>query len=65
MTPSPSPFTSPLFDIRTDPACIFGTLDCCFLCIKEKWLKKMSLKKNNCYLSVHGVFKSEFNIAKI
>lgn len=34
-----------LFDIRTDPACIFGTLDCCFLCIKEKWLKKMSLKK--------------------
>lgn len=66
MTPPSSP-SSPLlalFDIRMDPACIFGTLDCCFLCIKEKWLKKMSLK-NNCYLSVYGVFRSEFNIASL
>lgn len=27
-------------------------------------VKKMSLK-NNCYLSVYGVFRSEFNIANL
>ena len=63
MTPPPRPLFDPFWHTYRSSMHIWYYW-LLFFVYKRKTVKKMSLK-NNCYLSVYGVFRSEFNIASL